>query len=547
VNAQVPGAAAAPTGGGTAAGTNGGATAATAAAADAKPGFFMKACAALEECKRKLCKTAAGQLLNSMTAPISTMTGGVIPSFCPVMPSAKDLLKEGTEGAAANAKKDALEAKERVKAVRYLGTLDCRYYPEAELALIAALRMDRVECVRWEAAMAFGHGCCCTKKVIEALEISVSGSERDGNPSERSPRVRDAAAFALDHCLACYREPLREIDDKDREGKDPPRIKDGETLPDPRPNKVNRDREMIERARQTVAIYGSRRESLPPTMVAQQTVLPKGQRSLYHIIRFGADGPSQPVTQQVARQTPQSATVFVSQSTAPPRELPTVETVPARSTPIGDRRDNTSMKPAVERNDSAQPPAPIARTPQAELKQHDGQPSQPQESAPIVIFAPPEKPAASVVTAEPMEPAPSSVLKQHPAEEVEKPSALRPLNLQPTLQVAPATVEKPVADDRTIVALIENMLTGTTAEDRHQAIRAIVVHDWRKNPQIVAALVKTARLDSDRAVRVNAIRHLAHLKIDVPYVVDHLKYMEKDQDTWVQEESTAAIEKLAAK
>src|SRR5262249_5300074 len=67
---------------------------------------------------------------------------------------------------------------------------------------INALRADRNECVRYEAALSLGRGCCCTKNVLAALSITVSGSDRDGNPSENSERVRAAAQFALDHCLA---------------------------------------------------------------------------------------------------------------------------------------------------------------------------------------------------------------------------------------------------------------------------------------------------------------------------------------------------------
>src|SRR5262245_33595726 len=56
-----------------------------------KMGFFMRTCAVLDDCRRKICATPAGQLLNGATRPASALTGGVIPSFCPVMPSEKDL------------------------------------------------------------------------------------------------------------------------------------------------------------------------------------------------------------------------------------------------------------------------------------------------------------------------------------------------------------------------------------------------------------------------------------------------------------------------
>jgi hypothetical protein len=106
----------------------------------------------------------------------------------------------GAGSTAAAIQADQAGAKARRDAVRFLGTVDCHYYPEAETALICALRTDRSECVRLEAGFALSHGCCCTKKTIEALRICVSGSEKDGNPGETSPRVRIAAFNALQGC-----------------------------------------------------------------------------------------------------------------------------------------------------------------------------------------------------------------------------------------------------------------------------------------------------------------------------------------------------------
>jgi hypothetical protein len=58
--------------------------------------------------------------------------------------------------------------------------------------------------------MALRRGCCCTKRVIEALTMTVGGSEKDGNPSENSARVKAAATEALAHCLSCYHETATE-------------------------------------------------------------------------------------------------------------------------------------------------------------------------------------------------------------------------------------------------------------------------------------------------------------------------------------------------
>src|SRR4051794_1751908 len=92
-------------------------------------GFFAKLCAQCEACRRKLCLTPAGAMLNNMTKPLTMATGGIIPPFCPIVPSAADLAKPGVAGASDAIKKDALEAKMRRDKVRFLGTVDCRYYP----------------------------------------------------------------------------------------------------------------------------------------------------------------------------------------------------------------------------------------------------------------------------------------------------------------------------------------------------------------------------------------------------------------------------------
>ena len=76
------------------------------------------------------------------------------------------MAKPGVAGAAAEGKKDAAEAKARQMDVRYLGTLDCRYYPAAAKGLSDALRTDPSECVRFEAAQALSRGCCCNKTTL---------------------------------------------------------------------------------------------------------------------------------------------------------------------------------------------------------------------------------------------------------------------------------------------------------------------------------------------------------------------------------------------
>ncbi len=158
--------------------------------------------------KDKFCRSPVGQLLNNVAKPASAFSGGLITGCCPpsatdpLAPNPEDLKKPATdaEGAAARIKQLEAGAAARRSAVRYLGTVNCKRFPEAETALIGALRTDTNECVRFEAAVALARGCCCTTKTVKALTLTVEGLETDGNPAETSARVRAMAAQALARC-----------------------------------------------------------------------------------------------------------------------------------------------------------------------------------------------------------------------------------------------------------------------------------------------------------------------------------------------------------
>lgn len=152
--------------------------------------------------QRALAETPIGKLAGAVTEPLSKATLGIIPSMKPPkVPTLKELLDKGAIGAKAKVKMDKLNAKARKEAVEELKDVDCHYWPEAEDALIAALRADRNEAVRFTAAKTLAGGKCCTKKTIDALIVCASGSDRDGAPCEVSATVRAAAAKALEKCL----------------------------------------------------------------------------------------------------------------------------------------------------------------------------------------------------------------------------------------------------------------------------------------------------------------------------------------------------------
>ena len=145
-------------------------------------------------------------MFNSLlSGPVGAISGGFICPLCPP-PTAAQIAalankpNGGAEAAAAKIQASEADAKARVAAVEYLGTVDCNRFPEAKKALLAALREDPNECVRFAAARSLNSGCCCDQEVIEKLRISVAG-EKKGGPAETSCRVKAAAFSALQNCL----------------------------------------------------------------------------------------------------------------------------------------------------------------------------------------------------------------------------------------------------------------------------------------------------------------------------------------------------------
>lgn len=155
-------------------------------------------------------------------------------------PTLAELQAPGPVGAAAQVKMDRVNAEKRMEAVAYLGTVDCHYWPEAEEALIGALRGDRNECVRLQAANVLLNGCCCTKKVIKALSEAASGTDCDGFPAEKSSRVRAAAQAALEKCLMCFCDMESKCPDKNCDKKPEPLPKLDEA-PKPKPPETGPD------------------------------------------------------------------------------------------------------------------------------------------------------------------------------------------------------------------------------------------------------------------------------------------------------------------
>jgi hypothetical protein len=288
-----------------------GAGVAAAPAAAAAPrtiwGFFGLSADNLKACRDKFCSCQLGQMINNLAAgPVSSITGGFICAPCPPVPSpaAIQALENkpngAAEAAAAKIKASEADAKARVAAVEYLGTVDCDRFPDARKALVSALREDPNECVRYAAAKALQSGCCCDQEVIERLRICVAGETKDQAPAESSPRVKAAAFAALQNCLMRVPEELEAPAEQ-------PARPEGEELPEPLPGEIRARPEQANRGTGDAAALASLRASSHPGGSAEaaskpftQTVeearrtlfetsrtplypsqLPPGKRSLY--------------------------------------------------------------------------------------------------------------------------------------------------------------------------------------------------------------------------------------------------------------------------
>jgi hypothetical protein len=259
----------------------------------------------LSACKQKFCAHPIGQFINNMLKPATLFSGGLISPCCPPdQPNPNDLNQPATsaQGAAAAIMADEAGAKARRSAMRYLGTVDCHYWPEAEAALIGGLRTDKNECVRWEAAMSLGKGCCCTRKTIEALKLVVEGSEIDGNPAETSDRVRATALAALQHCLSCYHE--RPVGAPKEKPPGPTASRSSQSVAALLPRYyAELDKEPADRtisdARQTLA-----RQNAPPE---RPTLMPTGTHSLAGILSNATNPQALPAPAPPAQKAPTSA------------------------------------------------------------------------------------------------------------------------------------------------------------------------------------------------------------------------------------------------
>jgi len=588
--AQIPAGAAVP-----------GAAAPAAAAPAAAPAsiwsFLCPDPAKVAACKAKFCASPLGTLVNGMLAPASAMSGGII-NCCPLnAPIAADLAlsSDSPAGAAAQIKADEAGAKKRREAVRYLGTVDCHYWPEAQKALINALRADRNECVRLEAAWALGRGCCCTKDTIVALSITVAGSDRDGNPSENCERVKTAAAASLSHCLACLAdsvplslEPPPMQKELQKEG--PPRI---EKLPATPVSYY----EQVEKLPLSDVLVVARRVLNKANASAKAAVAPDVAHSgAFNIIanavasngtqggRPGNPGnmdmtaanPANAGTQQAGAGQPAGQGNAEVVSADPPRAGILSAIVHALApTPLSEgQTENSSFKTQPFFLRKPQDEQVVIMGPPEQHGQYSpvGQPSTtpavviiPGPGAPATLPAAPKQttpttlvqtsylatgtspvPVTTLVVqtqiAKATLPAPSGVVQTSYLAMGTSSAPVTSAVKQPPSAYATATV--PTEFPTYVRDLIFTVKNGKSCEEGLAAVFSLANSDWRTHPDVLLALAAAARQNPMLPVRVTAIRCLAGIRVNNVAVRTTLQILKSDADPTVRTEAEQALNAL---
>jgi hypothetical protein len=544
------------------------------------------------------CNSVLGQLFNNMLKPANALTGGVVPLCCPPLGvNPADLLKpaDSAEGAAARIKADTADAKARAAALRYLGTVDCHYWPEAQAALINGLRADRNECVRLAAALALGSGCCCSPKTITALGITVAGTEDDGNPSETSERVRAAAFVALSHCVDRFPPPpveigpVREPVPGTGEPVPPPRV-GPETVPPPKPmlppppNGSQGSNKPADKTKVSPAAYYERVAKLP-----MSEVLDRARRQLHDnavvSAPAGTPHPSMSAGQGILGMALSAMTdpapAAAATSSAPPA-MEVAGDAKAASTPVAPPSEGTLTPVNPGRaHPAALVPVPAGQTlPIVPSASHGAPPtgpvvpprptvpvSQPSGPMPQAGLVTPPRPVAPVVWTSPyasQAPAggqPSGPSPVVPAVALAGSSGGSPppprLPAPPPLPVTPvpaahttppaSSMHAETAADSQPARWVAVLRAAPDAEARGWAASRLQGVDWHAHPEVVTALLSAAVRDRAPSVRTGCIRTLNVIDANTSNVLAILDSLRSDSDPAVKQAADEALREMTAR
>jgi hypothetical protein len=525
--------------------------------------------AQVEYRQRALARTPLGQLRSRIQNPLSKLTGGLIPPFPPQTPTLAELQAPGPVGAAAKVKLDRMGAKDRIDAVHYLGSVDCTYWPEAEDAMVAALRVDRNEWVRLEAAKTLGKGCCCTKKTITALTMAATCSDADGNPSEKSPRVVAAAQQSLEHCLnevcqipAVMEAPVTPIPvpetpkELPKSGTEPaawtkPGPDGGDRMAARPVGKEFYDRVVVRRPwPEIVAFARNGLMNAPPIPVEASGLDLEGSGGVYAAVPRRPDRPANLLDLLLGQDEPP----------APPA-APATPATPQQTRP------------------ASQPPRPVQQAQQPPVPQPQQPPSQPRPVPAVAVRTPQAAPPTVQPASQPApQPAPVVAVRtpqpqpQPPAEPSRIPASVsggtpapadrfapKPVEVTMATTPAPAPVPTPVkpapvkltpakptqAAVPPQVARVLDLLRGPAdPKDLAKEIELLSASDVAGYAPMAPMLIQTAEEVTDAPVRTACVRALVRGKANTPGVMAGLQQLTRDRSVEVRIEAAAGLSEL---
>jgi hypothetical protein len=478
-----------------------------------------------EACREKLCKIPLVQLLSNTLKPAGALTGGIIPSLCPDV-TMEDLAKppDSAEGAAARAKADAADAKKRREAIRYLSTLDCTHWPEAQAAMVASLRQDKNECVRLEAAYALGRGCCCTKETIMALVKTVAGV-KDNDPAECSERVKAMARASLEHCLACFTEVV------------------------PAEEKTDGQKEGTEKSKEGTGQQGSL-GTYPGQPLTDQQVIAEARRVLEKTAYSPAHVNSQPVghslievMQNASNPTPPTETVIAGSDK--------IVAIPATVEPPSAGR--RSLFDVLKKSPSAPTspewtPAPLEKVVVPPPMTRPAQQSK-ASTPPVVQVAAQTNPTWTSMTVSQPATAPGKVVSvaaaaAMPTKPVADPMPGKPVPV-PVLTRPTTPAPAPVMDVK-VPEMLETLRTSPYPDEREWAVNALATPSVIGNTQVYRTVVTAATEDTSPTVRLACVRFMVKLKLRSTEAQTALHKLQNDSYPTVRVEAEQALHQLQA-
>jgi hypothetical protein len=476
-------------------------------------------------------------------------------------PSLAELQAPGAVGAASQVKLDRANAEKRMEAVKYLGTVDCHYWPEAEDALIGALRGDRNECVRLTAAQVLLNGCCCTKKVIKALTEATNGTDCDGFPAEKSERVRAAAQTALEKCLTCFCDQESKCPDKNCEKAPTPRPK-LDKLPDPdlekgadpkKPGeKVSTDRYYEAVAKMpSAAIIAEARKALAQSIEMDAIGSTINQADL---IAAGQPGPF-----DAGLRSPKPHNLIGYLFSKPEAE----------STSVITERPLVAVKPsfAPMGAPTSAPPLAMNKVPPASKSMADNPIPQ---AKPIVVSAdvpavkpvsvativPPVKPVVVATNMPPLPPPVKPVVVATnvpplpaPVKPVATPSPAAskstPDMAGPIAPPKPLPTTLPAASKEDPAAKLSRMMKGLVpVTELTSAIDGLTLQDLRSHPALATELIAAGSRSANASVRLSTVQALVRCQVKTPEAMSVLQTaMQTDPDYAVRNAAYLGLKK----